>query len=73
VITTLADIHDALAAKLDPSREDLSTGEAPSPGSVDWAGQMAAQYTMASEHQALASHNVGECETHDLGDNVELF
>ncbi len=69
VINTLEEIHETLQSKLDPNRT------APcSHVEQDWARRMAQQYTMASEHKALAAHVAGEVgNTQDLGNNVELF
>lgn len=69
VINTLEEIHGTLQSKLDPNgTEPCSHAE------QDWARRMAQQYTMASEHNALAAHvAVAADDAQDLGNNVELF
>jgi hypothetical protein len=65
----LEDLHDALQSRLSPDDARGPAGEF-----QDWTRRMAAQYTMASERDALALHvTIGADNTQGLGDNVELF
>lgn len=69
VVSTLEDLHDALQSRLSPDDARGPAGEF-----QDWTRRMAAQYTMASERDALALHvTIGADNTQGLGDNVELF
>jgi hypothetical protein len=63
-----------LRSNLDPAGSGDPSGRTVNDSPDDWTRRMAEQYTMDSEHKALAAHVAGEADdAQGLGDNVELF
>jgi methyl-accepting chemotaxis protein len=74
VIATLEEIDATLRSNLDPAGIGEPSGRTANDSPDDWTRRMAEQYTMDSEHKALAAHVAGGADDAEgLGDNVELF
>ena len=69
VVHSLEEMARILQSRLAESGVDASSSAA-----AEWAHRMAAEYTMASEHEVLAAHVGGGTNgAQDLGNDIELF
>jgi methyl-accepting chemotaxis protein len=73
VVQILLEMHKTFEKQLSDEAMVLSPQHSQA-GAEDWADLMAKSYTMAAEHEVLASHRSSPGEQKiDLGNNVELF